>query len=131
MGWRHFCHYWHEVLRARACVCLALWGPGVYEALELRDKDPNVYMGKGVLKAVSNVNSIIGPALLGRDPTAQKAIDDFMVQTLDGSKGEWGWVHAHRLHVHVPQAPRTCPTGCPPPPHAHSLCSWMLRLANE
>ena len=58
------------------------WPAGVYEALELRDKDPGVYMGKGVLKAVANVNSVIGPALAGKNPADQKAIDDYMVQVL-------------------------------------------------
>jgi len=42
---------------------------GIYEALELRDKDPNRYLGKGCLTAVNNVNSIINPALKGRDCT--------------------------------------------------------------
>jgi len=64
---------------------------GVYEALELRDGDKAHYMGKGVSKAVSNVNEIIGPALVGMAPSEQKAIDDKMVQELDGTKNEWGW----------------------------------------
>ena len=59
-------------------------------ALELRDKGTE-YMGKGVSKAVNNVNTIIGPALEGMDVANQKAIDDKMVQELDGSKNEWGW----------------------------------------
>ena len=42
---------------------------GVYEALELRDKDPNRFLGKGCLKAVDNVNNIISPALKGEDVT--------------------------------------------------------------
>jgi enolase len=63
---------------------------GVYEALELRDGGKD-WMGKGVLKAVRNVNEIIGPALIGKDPREQQKIDDFMVQKLDGSKNEWGW----------------------------------------
>ncbi|XP_039124376.1 enolase [Dioscorea cayenensis subsp. rotundata] len=63
---------------------------GVYEALELRDGGSD-YLGKGVLKAVENVNSIIGPALVGKDPTEQTLIDNFMVQELDGTKNEWGW----------------------------------------
>ncbi|XP_078440516.1 enolase [Wolffia australiana] len=63
---------------------------GVYEALELRDGGSD-YLGKGVLKAVSNVNTIIGPALIGKDPTEQTQIDDFMVQQLDGTSNEWGW----------------------------------------
>ena len=48
-------------------------------------------MGKGVSKAVNNVNTIIGPALEGMDVANQKAIDDKMVQELDGSKNDWGW----------------------------------------
>jgi len=64
---------------------------GIYEALEMRDGDKTKYMGKGVSMAVSNVNTIIGPALIGRNPEDQKAIDDFMVQELDGSKTENGW----------------------------------------
>ncbi|ONK64646.1 uncharacterized protein A4U43_C07F28350 [Asparagus officinalis] len=63
---------------------------GVYEALELRDGGSD-YLGKGVGKAVDNVNSIIGPALVGKDPTQQTQIDNFMVQELDGTKNEWGW----------------------------------------
>lgn len=63
---------------------------GVYEALELRDGGSD-YLGKGVTKAVNNVNSIIAPALVGKDPTDQTAIDNFMVQQLDGTQNEWGW----------------------------------------
>ncbi|KAK9755496.1 hypothetical protein RND81_01G029600 [Saponaria officinalis] len=63
---------------------------GVYEALELRDGGSD-FMGKGVLKAVKNVNEIIGPALVGKDPTQQTEIDNFMVQQLDGTVNEWGW----------------------------------------
>ncbi|THU56720.1 hypothetical protein C4D60_Mb11t20180 [Musa balbisiana] len=63
---------------------------GVYEALELRDGGSD-YLGKGVLKAVENVNTIIAPALIGKDPTEQAQIDNFMVQQLDGTQNEWGW----------------------------------------
>ena len=42
---------------------------GVYEALELRDKDTKRFLGKGCLKAVSNVNNILAPALKGMDVT--------------------------------------------------------------
>lgn len=42
-------------------------------------------------QAIANVNTVIGPALVGKNPTHQKAIDDFMVQELDGTKNEWGW----------------------------------------
>ncbi|KAF5737487.1 enolase-like [Tripterygium wilfordii] len=63
---------------------------GIYEALELRDGGSD-YLGKGVSKAVGNVNNIIGPALIGKDPVEQAAIDNFMVQQLDGTVNEWGW----------------------------------------
>ena len=68
---------------------------GIYEALELRDKDPKRYLGKGCLKAVSNVEKIIKPALLGKDVTKQVELDNLMVQKLDGSKNEWGWSKAN------------------------------------
>ena len=64
---------------------------GIYEALELRDGDKGNYMGKGVSKAVENVNTVIAPALVGKSPKEQKALDELMVQELDGSKNEWGW----------------------------------------
>eukprot|EP00469_Lotharella_globosa_P012005 CAMPEP_0167781828 /NCGR_PEP_ID=MMETSP0111_2-20121227/6159_1 /TAXON_ID=91324 /ORGANISM="Lotharella globosa, Strain CCCM811" /LENGTH=464 /DNA_ID=CAMNT_0007672553 /DNA_START=52 /DNA_END=1446 /DNA_ORIENTATION=+ len=63
---------------------------GIYEALELRDKGTD-YMGKGVSKAVKNVNDIIGPALIGKNPVEQRAIDDFMVKELDGTTNEYGF----------------------------------------
>nr|GEU73348.1 enolase [Tanacetum cinerariifolium] len=63
---------------------------GIYEALELRDGGSD-YLGKGVSKAVANVNTIIGPALVGKDATDQAGIDNFMVQQLDGTQNEWGW----------------------------------------
>lgn len=44
---------------------------GIYEALELRDGVKSEHRGKGVTKAIHNVNSIIAPALLGMDPTNQ------------------------------------------------------------
>lgn len=57
---------------------------GVHEAMELRDGDPNAYLGKGVLKAVANVNSIINEALNGFDVCDQKAIDATLIE-LDGT----------------------------------------------
>jgi enolase len=48
-------------------------------------------MGKGVSKAIANVNGIIAPALLGKNVTEQKLLDTLMVQELDGTKNEWGW----------------------------------------
>mmetsp|Transcript_898 Transcript_898/g.2421 ORF Transcript_898/g.2421 Transcript_898/m.2421 type:complete len:448 (+) Transcript_898:77-1420(+) len=67
---------------------------GVYEALELRDGVKADYMGKGVSKAVINVKTIIGPALIGMNPADQKAIDTKMVEELDGTTNEWGWCKA-------------------------------------
>lgn len=67
---------------------------GVYEALELRDKDASRFLGKGCLKAVANVNDIISPALKGMDVTQQTAIDNKMVRELDGTQNEWGWCKA-------------------------------------
>jgi enolase len=57
---------------------------GKYEALELRDGDQNRMNGKGTLKAVENINTIIGPQLIGKDPTKQTEIDQLMVN-LDGT----------------------------------------------
>lgn len=64
---------------------------GIFEALELRDKDKNRYGGKGVLKAVSNIKDIILPALKGKDVTKQEELDKLMVEELDGTKNEYGW----------------------------------------
>ena len=57
---------------------------GKFEALELRDDDPKRYSGKGVLKAVENVNTTIGPAITGMDPFDQPLIDTTMIE-LDGT----------------------------------------------
>ena len=57
---------------------------GINEALELRDGDLHRYFGKGVLKAVSNVNNIIAPALVGLNVFNQTAIDGIMLD-LDGT----------------------------------------------
>ena len=57
---------------------------GQHEAIELRDNDPTRYWGKGVLKAVSNVNEVIAPALSGMCVFEQRAIDARMME-LDGT----------------------------------------------
>ena len=64
---------------------------GAFEAVELRDGDKSRYLGKGVLKAVSNVNDIIAPKLIGIDATEQEKIDTLMIE-LDGTdnKGNLG-----------------------------------------
>ena len=57
---------------------------GAYEAVELRDTKRKRYMGKGVLKAVSNVNDIIAPEVLGIDAMAQEELDALMIE-IDGT----------------------------------------------
>jgi enolase len=64
---------------------------GIYEALELRDKDEKRFMGKGCLKAVANVHELLHPALKGMDVTQQVKIDRKMVEEIDGTQNEWGW----------------------------------------
>ena len=60
---------------------------GIHEAAELRDGDKKKYLGKGVLKAVKNVNDIIAPGLLGYDAADQTGIDEMMIQ-LDGTENK-------------------------------------------
>lgn len=57
---------------------------GAYEACELRDGDRSRYSGKGVLRAVANVNTILSPAMLGRDEMQQETCDKIMLE-LDGT----------------------------------------------
>ncbi|VVQ27018.1 Enolase [Pseudomonas fluorescens] len=60
---------------------------GSREALELRDGDKSRYLGKGVLKAVANINGPIRDLLLGADPSDQKALDHAMIK-LDGTENK-------------------------------------------
>ena len=64
---------------------------GAYEAVELRDQDPQRYLGKGVKQAVDNVNDILGPEVVGMDATDQLGVDTEMIE-LDGTpnKGKLG-----------------------------------------
>ena len=64
---------------------------GSHEAVELRDGDPSRYLGKGVLKALSNVEQRIAPALIGMSALDQAAVDQRMIE-LDGTpdKGRLG-----------------------------------------
>jgi enolase len=64
---------------------------GEHEAVEMRDGDKSRYLGKGVLKAVANVNTKIGPALIGMDATKQNDLDARMIE-MDGTenKGKLG-----------------------------------------
>ena len=60
---------------------------GTHEALELRDKDESRYHGKGVLRAVENVNNIIASELIGMESTAQAEIDALLIE-LDGTENK-------------------------------------------
>ena len=60
---------------------------GAFEAHELRDNDKNYFLGKSVLKAVENVNSIISKSIINLDPNDQKKIDDVLLK-LDGSENK-------------------------------------------
>lgn len=60
---------------------------GSREALELRDGDPERFLGKGVLKAVQNVNEEIGPKIVGFEAMDQAGIDQFMIE-LDGTENK-------------------------------------------
>lgn len=60
---------------------------GVHEAVELRDNDKKLYLGKGVLNAVENVNGIIAPELEGYDVADQTGIDELMIR-LDGTENK-------------------------------------------
>lgn len=86
---------------------------GEHEAVELRDGDKDRYLGKGVLKAVKNVNEVIEPEILGVDVTRQNIIDQLMID-LDGThnKGNLGAnailgvsmavAHAASVHLDLP-----------------------------
>jgi enolase len=60
---------------------------GTYEAHELRDNDPKRYRGKGVLNAVGNINQVLGPVLIGMDPTNQEEIDKKLIE-LDNTENK-------------------------------------------
>ena len=60
---------------------------GEYEAIELRDIDSERYLGKGVRKALNNVNSIISEAIIGLDVTKQEEVDNMMIK-LDGTENK-------------------------------------------
>ncbi len=71
-------------ITATACVPSGA-STGIREAVELRDGDAKRYGGKGVLKAVANVNKVIAPKIKGKSPHAQRELDDLM-RKLDGTE---------------------------------------------
>jgi enolase len=60
---------------------------GIYEACELRDGDKDRYLGKGVLKAVANVNDRIGPELIGLEAADQRGVDNLLID-MDGTENK-------------------------------------------
>lgn len=64
---------------------------GEFEALELRDKDVNRYLGKGVTKAVSNINTIINDTLVGMDASDIYAIDKYPIISIEDALDEEDW----------------------------------------
>ncbi len=86
---------------------------GEREALELRDNDPSRFLGKGVLKAVKNINEEIAPQIIGLEVTEQRTIDEIMIES-DGTtdKSKYGAnailgvslavAHAAAAELHVP-----------------------------
>ncbi|MBP9781568.1 phosphopyruvate hydratase [Candidatus Woesebacteria bacterium] len=57
---------------------------GKYESVEIRDRDQNRFLGKGVTQAVQSINTLIAPQLIGKDPTSQQEIDQLLIN-LDGT----------------------------------------------
>src|ERR1051325_10472979 len=76
---------------------------GEHEAVELRDGDPKRYGGKGVRRAVGNVETVLAPLVRGRDAARQKEIDDLLIAA-DGTpnKGHCG-ANAIRSEEHTPE----------------------------
>ena len=94
---------------------------GVHEAVELRDGDPAVYMGKSVQNAVHNVNTILNEELQGMDVTDQVALDLHMLE-LDGTPnkeklGANAILGVSLAAAHAAARPRPRPRSRPPPRH--------------
>src|ERR1700730_1156832 len=60
---------------------------GIHEAVELRDGDKKIYLGRGVLKAVANIKDVIAPKIIGWDVADQAGIDQMMIG-LDGTENK-------------------------------------------
>ena len=99
---------------------------GIHEALELRDKDNSRYRGKGVLKAVNNVNQIIGPTLAtsGFDPVDQQGIDNKLIE-LDGTENK------SRLGANATLAVSIATCKAAAMAQRISVYSWVQKLAQS
>lgn len=97
---------------------------GVHEALELRDSQNPRYLGMGVLQAVNNVNAVLGPAVVGMDPTNQEGIDNKLIQ-IDGTenKSKYG---ANAI-LSISEAVTKCGAISMKQP----LYSWVFTLASK
>ena len=115
-------------MRARA-ICPSGASTGAYEALELRDGDPGVYVGKGVQKAIQNIHESLGPELLGLNAADQGEIDRTLLQ-LDGTpnKARYGAnaiLAVSLATAHAPAGPCSrivlCVRALQHPPHSFTL----------
>ena len=86
---------------------------GEHEALELRDGDKKRWLGKGVSKAVDNVNQTLGPAIIGMDALDQSAVDQVLIDA-DGTpnKGKLGANAILGVSRWPWRAPRPTPSAC-------------------
>ena len=108
---------------------------GENEAVELRDGDKGRYLGKGVLKAVANVNEKIAPALIGLDPRCQEEIDQRMLE-LDGTKNK-GKLGANAILAVSTAVAKAAASACELPLYrylggasAHTLPVPMMNILN-
>jgi hypothetical protein len=83
---------------------------GEHEAVELRDGDKEHYLGKGVLNAVENVESILAPELTGMDASNQRLLDATMI-AIDGTENK-------SASAPTPSSPSPWPAPAPPPPRS-------------
>jgi len=97
---------------------------GTHEALELRDVDNPRYLGQGVLQAVNNVNTVLGPAIIGMDPMNQTEIDNKLIG-LDGTENKSKYGANAILSV------SEVVTKCGAMAQAIPLYSWICSLSSK
>lgn len=97
---------------------------GTHEALELRDSQNPRYLGMGVLQAVNNVNTVLGPAIVGMDPTDQESIDKKLIE-MDGTenKSKYGANASLSISEAITKAGALSTR--------QSLYSWIYNLATK
>lgn len=97
---------------------------GTHEALELRDTQNPRYLGLGVLQAVNNVNTVLGPALVGMDPMDQEATDNKLIE-LDGTENKTKYGANAILSISEAVAKSGATSAKQP------LYSWIFTLASK